>query len=698
MRSFTFPLFFALLFGLSPYAIEARTTKFNPTDSNFVYSPQSSWERSGGRNGSIRSVKAGATVEIKFAGEQIILYGSTSSDVSVSVLLDDRDRSSIFETSMSASPARLFRVSDLDGTGDHTLRLAVRNNETLVLNSIHVAFSSASGNVPALLPFDPVSATRSFVSNPSTSSNSPLQSATSSRASEDDGSVKSTSAGLVVGATLGTLAAVSLLVYLVFYLCRRHRRAHSSEPPGSSQNVDDSRYMNQETGAKRGSFLLPAFQNRRASSFLPWNTTPRTPLSPSPIMFSDRDAEMVNGGIGASPRNGTFSPQSPSQSTVVPVVVGSETWQAKLTRAASWKRKAERLAETRKFYGLAGRTNGGGRVDPRGPPPAVPLPRPPGSKGNGDGPREMEERWRVGEPTLNVKGTRDDRHGPKTMAVSPPISISPYLIATPQNSTDGVDIGTANQFEQAYGRAISTPSDDDDLSSIQVASPNSTIHPHQHLRRRSHPSPPGQALPFSPIGEGFAPYASTSSKQSILHYQNPFTHARSITTTTSNSFEESRSSIENARISLAQTRPVRSGGGLGNSLPIGLPLRSSSMRSVNEGTVRAGPKGDTSVGLIAEKEVMVERKPSLTRIVNGKVVGTTNTTVRGRHESVAGIIEGGRKSEESTRMGGRRSETRKRREEPEFPSEEDRPDFWVKRDIIPKYSVEGGDPRRRAKQ
>jgi hypothetical protein len=91
---------------------------------------------------------------------------------------------------------------------------------------------------------------------------------------------------------------------------------------------------------------------------------------------------------------------------------------------------------------------------------------------------------------------------------------------------------------------------------------------------------------------------------------------------------------------------------------------------------------------------MVERKPSLTRIVNGKVAGGGE---RGRHESVSGLIEG-RPSGETVRRERRelvraRTLRNQTRAEPE-PGEEDRPNFWSKRQVVPTYNVEKGDPRK----
>jgi len=112
------------------------------------------------------------------------------------------------------------------------------------------------------------------------------------------------------------------------------------------------------------------------------------------------------------------------------------------------------------------------------------------------------------------------------------------------------------------------------------------------------------------------------------------------------------------------------------------------MRSMVD-TVRAGP--GENVRMLGEGQVMVERKPSLTRIVNGRVATNAEIGREGRHRSVAGLIEGVA-DVANNEAGGM---TRRRREEPELPSEEDRPDYWIKRDVIPKYEVEKGDPRLR---
>ncbi|GAA5864675.1 hypothetical protein JCM5353_006356, partial [Sporobolomyces roseus] len=325
-------------------------------------------------------------------------------------------------------------------------------------------------------------------------------------------------------------------------------------------------------------------------------------------------------------------------------------------------------------------------------------PRPPGTMGR-DGPREMEERWRRGGEEPNLQARKQEERT-RRRSYSPEFSVSPYLIATPQGSDqDHLVEEEGRRIQHAYGQAIST--NELDASSIRVVSPSSPTHNHshslQHLRKRSNlASPASSRFSSSAMAQSF-PFPTSPSKSQSTYYQNPFTLTHSLV----DSLDSRSSSLEHAQITRAHTRSI---GGIGGSLPNTnllhssasrpTPVRSSSMRSIID-TVRAGPGEDVSVGvrLREGQAVMVERKPSLTRIVNGKVANTSREGYK-RHQSVAGMIENvGAGEEEETRQ--ERSLTRRRREEPELPSEEDRPDYWIKRDTMPKYEVEKGDPRMR---
>ncbi|GAA5941854.1 uncharacterized protein JCM15063_000799 [Sporobolomyces koalae] len=412
--------------------------------------------------------------------------------------------------------------------------------------------------------------------------------------------------------------------------------------PNHATKRNNSTHVNQENGKRRGSSILAAFQ-RRPSSLLPWNTAPREPLPPLPATLDGS----THGGLGSSFRG----------NAVAPVIVGSQTWQSKLARAASWRRKTERLAETRKFYQLGepSRTRFGyGKGDTLGPPPAVPLPEPPR-----DGEREMEERWRVQDPTLDV-----DRH------YQP--AVEKHIYATVASLHANNDV----RCEQAYGQALSTGTHETEISSIRAASPTSTSHPGGHLRRRSNPVSPATAkhrfskpLPSSPLHEP-EPF-----------YQNPFTLTQSATESNDSSSRISSSDVENARIARAAIR------GIGAS-QANVPLHPESITSTNGQGINEGKASGKD---FLQGTVMVERKPSLTRIINGRIAVTTDpvlgttttTTTRGRHKSLAGLID---------HVGQQGIKPKRRRDR--SPGEEDRPDFWVKRDTLPKYSLTKGDPRR----
>ncbi|GAA6021809.1 hypothetical protein JCM11491_003884 [Sporobolomyces phaffii] len=632
-------LFLVFVFALAASEVEGRTTSFSSQDTRVAYRPSDAWRH---KSNATQALRQGAVFEFRFAGEQVSLFGAGES-YNVAIDGDDAD--------VQRNDDRLFIASNLDPDRPHSLRLEVRAVEAnLTLTRVAVAFSSTNQHVPALLAgFD----SESSFASPITSSTShstptslepiPTTFDSSTRAS------KAPSGGVVVGATLGALFALSISVAFAVYAWRRFDERRSTLTQSRRPLDDPSSYVNHETGTRRGStFLLGAAfsTGRRASSFLlPWSgssSAPRTPLpSPSPSVQQQSHG----------PRSLAPAPPPASSGTVL---VGSETWQAKLVRAASWRRKAERLAETRKFYGVGRTPVATAAAERRGPPPAVPLPVPPR-----DGTRDMEERWRGAESTLVV-----------TMNAGPAGAIGE------EATTDACSIVVSSPTSTVVPVAPSSPSradhDDDD-------------HGH-HLRRRSHPDAGGAPL---------------SSPKAAGSYRNPFSHARTLTNTTTrpslettaaaedDDDESSRSSsIEHARISLAHTRTVRAGGRPAIDDAAALLVRSSSMRSIFE-------HADPTSTVLGVQTVRVERKPSLTRIVNGRVAAVGERT---RHESVAGVIEPGTppRARRPSRAGqGEENGTRRtRRAEPELPSEEDRPDYWVKRETIPRYTQAAGDPRR----
>lgn len=142
-------------------SVNARTTYFSPQDVAVKYSPTEAWGSAGGET--VRAIQEGAKLEIRFAGElyfssadittrelentvvtgeQITLFGQTSSNVQYSIELDNQSfPSSSFKPSNSASPLRLFQASNLERDVEHRLELTVENGGTFVLNRIAIAFS-----------------------------------------------------------------------------------------------------------------------------------------------------------------------------------------------------------------------------------------------------------------------------------------------------------------------------------------------------------------------------------------------------------------------------------------------------------------------------------------------------------------------------------------------------------------------------
>lgn len=138
----------------------------------------------------------------------------------------------------------------------------------------------------------------------------------------DTSSSSAANAGVVAGAVVASLAGVALLILLALFFRKRSNR----------QTGD---YYNADTGRQRdsGPFSGPSLITTGVGN---------------------------DGGIGGSPR----VPALESVGT------DAEGWAARVARNNSWRRKAERLPETRNFYGVTSEV-----PLPSAPPPAVPPPR-----------------------------------------------------------------------------------------------------------------------------------------------------------------------------------------------------------------------------------------------------------------------------------------------------------------------------------
>ncbi|GAA6063928.1 hypothetical protein JCM10212_004787 [Sporobolomyces blumeae] len=803
------PLVFSLgVLFLTPLAslsstrlvVDTRTTTFSPRDSDVSYRPEGAWSETGSRG--MKTLTKGATVTLKFAGEQVTLYGSTSStspdDLSAS--LDTASSISTLSVgTRSASPQKVYQASNLDAEQDHEVTIRLEEDVVFVLDRIAVAVSSSVELDPVLRPAF-VASTSSATSLPASPSSSKSSSGLSLNDQLEQTSSTPPSAGTVVGATLGSLVGIALLVALGIYLCRRARSREQGERRDGEKR-DPSSYVDHDTGQRRSSIVLTAFRRTTSRLSIPLAIPPRTPIDPSSAFATPTSQSYgVAFGTTLTPHSSrpfnSLDPTAAILRTPTPVLIGSETWQNRLARAASWKRKTERLAETRRFYrvgnanGRGGLGGGGGGARegepaPSGPPPAMPLPKVPGSTERVE-PREMEERWRTDGPSLVVS--------PRQSQVQSRLGgISPYLYSTPPLASSNELVDVPHGTTQAYGQAISSdrvsPGPRPPPPQVHVVSFDPSV---QHIpsngrgnfddrmsietQRTDKPLPRG---PFDdaecvssddgdftmsnsthshgPAPDGARPHPYAYSRRphddDDYLYQNPFTLAHSVTDSTDSDFTSSVEAAEIATVthrlssttdlnafatvvptplptSCAVSRPVPSRtftkttvkptkeGVYGTRRCV--PVRSSSMRLV-VGTVGSGPRGDVRT---VEGDMGVERRPSVIKRDNATRQRGSDVCDgqpfdgdggRNRHQSLAGMIEtldddAAPTKDESVMSRSRKSRRRAKGSVGSVGSDgprsvddggvdasigsadEDRPGYFVQRDVVPRYGAEA-DPR-----
>lgn len=317
----------------------------------------------------------------------------------------------------------------------------------------------------------------------------------------------------------------------------------------------------------------------------------------------------------------------------------------------------------------------------------------------------MEERWRIEGPRVVVLPGEGKGRG-RTMPVRG------------GGAGDGVkevrwDEGEAAGVRQVFGEAMSDYAGSDAGS----GSERSPVRASAHARRRSFsPEPDDVPLAHPP---SLAHHLPTNSHSTTHTFRNPFastpsthhasnpSHSSSTSSshwTTSDSHPSS--SAAHAHIHHAHSVAVRRP----DPRPrVAVPVRTSSKREVHE-TVRAGPEGEG----VVRTGSMLERRPTLTEVgggdsgrTSGKGASSGTGATRGRHESVAGLIEVvADESLDDVRDDGQREQQRRRHyhhqqrrrtgsatvADPE-PGEEDRPAFFQQRETVPRYDASRGDPR-----
>ncbi|GAA5989187.1 hypothetical protein JCM10908_001197 [Rhodotorula pacifica] len=644
MRPFCPSSFSASLLAISIGSTYARTTFYDANGAQIAFQPAGAWQQDSQRSGSIRTDGAPrASLSFAFAGEQLSLYGVSASDLTVSI--DGKNQPSLEQPppspSGSSSSVRIYLASGLDQRNNHSLILSIpANSSSLRIDRIGVSYANESGLVPALLPLSVLEATPTNTQGPSqtTSSSSSTSGSKVAQERDDDGP----DGGAIAGGVIGSLAGLALIVFVVAVLIRRRRAKKPTR--NSATNA-------RGPSAKRQSI---------ASSLFGAFGRPTPP-----------------GDFNSSPLAGSHlsHPYASSTST-------GQNWVSKLARASSWKRKAERLPETRRFYGVEAR-----EVDmaaaglPRPPPPCVPLPSVPiGAT------REMEERWRTVGPTLSLDEQRrvahstvqvygealsdfgdPARHERVAGGSSGSYVVIPYPQAPVKDDILPPPPQTAQSFHNPFGSETNFSTSRESHGSLSSAE-GAFI---QRARPISIPLERIEGSPVEPVPKRSSPSAPSGEKR------NPS--------------------------SAAATRPV--------------PVRSSSARDLVS-THCAGPEGTVSASVVqAGPSGGLARKPSVIR-PDGTVEGqnidvagaaaqtpvsakpTRGTSRRVRHQSSAAIIEeaaiGAHSSDNAQDTGRVRSHRRQRSGKSSSSrtsgGEEDRPGFFATREHVPRYVGER-DPR-----
>ncbi|BGP06184.1 hypothetical protein JCM10049v2_002003 [Rhodotorula toruloides] len=675
MRS---PLLLASLLSLS-ITIAARTVTFDDGDSHLAYAPDGAWSVVEGVDfsaGSARRTTArGGQVTMAFAGQQISLYGSTTASFAVFVDGKTTPTSSSPPSSSfsNATSSRFFLLKGLAAEQAHNLTLVVTGDGSLVLDRIAVAVSNGVSTTPALLPVGTIGilSTATVTSSSSTSSL-----AASSTLRAVDPQLRGTSrAGLIAGSVIGSLGAFAILIFLTCLFLRRRRQRHSTS---HSPDLGARLRTAQAEHARRKSTqsLFASAFNRSRSSPLPF-ATPPPPTD--------------NGGISSFPRPALSHPfAAPARPSPPTSNQGSWPSFSFLTRASSWRLRADRLPETRRFYNL-GKAGLPVTKPPEGPLPAVPGPARVVREGEV---REMEERWRTDGPSVVLPG-----------AVVGSGRGTPLRGGRGQKEVRWDERETERRdVRQVWGEAMSDYDAGSETSSgrVRVQSPAAT-----HGRRRSFPPEPDD-LPLPPLQQPpphhhpshshstthtfHNPFNSTSSSHSHSYHASHPSHGSSASShvegTTTIDWHPSAAHIHTAHsVSLpSQARPH-------------LPVRTSSKREVHE-TVRAGPEGEG----VVRTGSMLERRPTLTEAPVGSPAraagGASGRAERRRHQSHAGLIEvvaDVAHEQERDEHDGRRRYQRRRTgsngvADP-LPGEEDRPGFFQQRETLPRYDARRGDPR-----
>ncbi|GAA5890303.1 hypothetical protein JCM6882_008788 [Rhodosporidiobolus microsporus] len=735
----------------------ARTTSFDDRDERLVFAPSTAWRTGENDDGygttTTATGRRGATLRATFAGEQISLFGNSSAAFNVSI--DGAPTSSASSSSssslISTEPVRLFLANELDRETVHQLVLEISGEGTFTIDRIAVAYSNDIDLVPALLTVGASGAvsTATLSSSPSSTSSSSSPASTSSLLSSvvptSDSGGTGRGPGIVAGIIVGSVGAVALVVFLIFLLIRRRRnRLSPTAAPGLGKvGRNRSSYHNTETGAQHRrrstpSGFLSAFNFSRHSSLpLPFaRSTPSTPLSRS---YNDSPYNAPDGGVGRAPAPAPHPFASPIA--------------ASYSRRNQPREKEDRLEATKDFYRVPPAVVPG--PPPAGPLPSLPGRAPSEEREmeerwRTDGPSLVSSsrapsRAAAAAPppqpmTVQVFGEAMSDYAASDEAHAPTESSGGggggggraqrrSVVAFPSLASGRQHLRRRSWRQEEDGAGAGTP------FSVPLAEGDMPLRP----------------LPPAATAAGRARAPKTSSTS----FRNPFSSAASLASHShSNStpsskghfvgasgtfdprrFSSSSSDAEHASVEGAQIMAVSATPSPNDddtplyAYGIGVaPVRMSSLRELHE-TVRAGPRGDVSRSEVVKPAATVARRPTLTRRGVGGEGGSertitpgprpvTTATVRpedvvpegyeeeevvlseeeqrrAKHQSVAALIETVESFDELLDGGANGGHSRRgssSRDPP--PGEEDRSAFFARRERMPRYSAEGGDPRR----
>ncbi|GAA6001086.1 hypothetical protein JCM10207_007406 [Rhodosporidiobolus poonsookiae] len=618
---------------------------------------------------------------------------------------------------------------------------ALKMEPVLVAPTASGAVSTATLPLSATLTLDSASATSTRRASRASSSSAvssgastsaaaliPTAPADSSSDKSSTDSKSSSSGGKIAGGVIGALAGVSLLVFLVMFFLRR--RQNRSAPKELKLGRNRSSYLNTETGAaysatkRRSAFLSGLrFAKSRDNLALP---------------FEGRNSGISSGdgNHGTTPHPFASAPRGAYVTSPTTATPTSETWASRLCRAASWQRRAERLHDTRTFYNVPEHSAVVASAGPPPPPPDGPLFAAPGADE-----RVMQERWRAGPTLAGALGAH-------ALVDAHTVQVYGEALSDASGSEEAHAPSSANGrlSYQAYQHPARQPSLTRRVSGgvvpFPATEPAGSAAPVGRDNRTSFRNPFASTPSVSPyrVKHGAQPsYTSSATgggggggqfRSGSGYSAGPSTPGYGPNTSRESSDDAERADIHTAGVVAVPSAAAAAGSlhpddvALYSLAQVAIPRRVSSKRAARA----AADAAAAEQGVRAPEPVLVRsssvlaRKPTLTRRASpmpGESAAGADTddpttplqvlspgfgkgyeaqevveelSSAAKHRSVAGLIETVESLDEL--LDGVDGSAKRQAQRDPPPGEEDRSAFFAKRERMPRYSVDGRDPRR----